>query len=866
MAPLLRRRLTCFYCNSRSSKFRSQGLRQWECEHCDAVNYLDENGGITDPPASKTPDAVRYAQTIDRAISPVNTPAEDDLFCSTCIKNQNLLTQALASYLPPTTDPNYVTYEASYPAYRKNLEKRYPQVCSVCEPRVKNRIRQTGYLAKTDHLRRMMDKSRGGITARDTWSWRLPVVYSGALGWWTSLLGQVLWNVMGALVKPDDGLQNPSIITLSDCVRNGVQNKCTEPVCVAMGERIASGSLILGLFCIWWNPRLSYKIKGRKGRVVGWAEYYKLQVIILLARLVALYMLGDLGGFQLDQKTTTAGHAVMMIFTTVASLASYWAIQIDNTPFNPFLEKSELHSEYATTQSGASSLHSLTKASRPAGSSFTAQQQPPLFDQQFPINSLAAPQPHRPAPYHLPTPPPDDREDDAMDWTPSRANFEPEQRTPIHQPMPIGPSPFHGKLPPAPKSQAHRLRNPSQPHFTAASSERKQNFFERMTKGSPRVVGDGSDDEAASTPRRPQMADQRFFPATEQKADTGLENIFNAAFSLRDEPPEVRALREQHETQTARQQNWTTNQTIWPRLLSFITSTVACVAWTSAPKYSQLAQPLQLAALGGAAVVAGMSFVDAARKDKDFRRYSSILIYFIQVTIATLLGSAVNGSSDISPSFSTLRLYNNSLGNFPIYFLTFMSIQELLTLIQISCRKLSTASSIPPEGSAASTTNDSPGHSMFGSTPSPPRNKSAGLLSNTIEQAPPPNFLTAPAPTPMETAINSPALSFSSIASASTSTLKTPTARSRTSTVRQQQENFTPSTALSGLSLDAGGVAAGARHRVKETPPAGSRLSGGVADSAWWEGLRNGVAGPRPSVGGGRKSRGNGGNVNQWGL
>ena len=245
------------------------------------------------------------------------TPAEDDLFCPTCVKNQLLLTQSLASYLPPTTDPNYATYEASYPTYRKRLEERYPQVCPDCEPRVNERIRQAGYLAKTDHLRRMVEKSRGGVIHRDTWSWRLPIVYAGAAGWWTSWTWQLMWNALGMLARPDNGLRDPSVVFFSDCLRQIVQERHTEPVCVAEGEYMAVASLVLGLICIWWNPRLSYKIKGRKGRVVGWAEYYKLQIINLSARLAALYMLGDFGGFQLDHKIKTAGHAVVMVFTLV---------------------------------------------------------------------------------------------------------------------------------------------------------------------------------------------------------------------------------------------------------------------------------------------------------------------------------------------------------------------------------------------------------------------------------------------------------------------------------------------------------------------------------------------------------------------
>ena len=34
--------LVCFYCNRRSTQKQDGTVRQWDCESCDATNYLDE--------------------------------------------------------------------------------------------------------------------------------------------------------------------------------------------------------------------------------------------------------------------------------------------------------------------------------------------------------------------------------------------------------------------------------------------------------------------------------------------------------------------------------------------------------------------------------------------------------------------------------------------------------------------------------------------------------------------------------------------------------------------------------------------------------------------------------------------------------
>ncbi len=42
MAASVNRYLVCFYCNVKSRRKQDGTVRQWECSHCDAMNYLDE--------------------------------------------------------------------------------------------------------------------------------------------------------------------------------------------------------------------------------------------------------------------------------------------------------------------------------------------------------------------------------------------------------------------------------------------------------------------------------------------------------------------------------------------------------------------------------------------------------------------------------------------------------------------------------------------------------------------------------------------------------------------------------------------------------------------------------------------------------
>lgn len=42
MAPLFSKRLSCFYCGKRSAQSDGGSIRKWRCNHCEAINYLDE--------------------------------------------------------------------------------------------------------------------------------------------------------------------------------------------------------------------------------------------------------------------------------------------------------------------------------------------------------------------------------------------------------------------------------------------------------------------------------------------------------------------------------------------------------------------------------------------------------------------------------------------------------------------------------------------------------------------------------------------------------------------------------------------------------------------------------------------------------
>ena len=73
-------------------------------------------------------------------------------FCQTCTSNHKFYTAALADYLPEEHDREYAKALAQLPIFKRQLEDRYPLVCSNCADAVSNRLKSNNYIAKAETL------------------------------------------------------------------------------------------------------------------------------------------------------------------------------------------------------------------------------------------------------------------------------------------------------------------------------------------------------------------------------------------------------------------------------------------------------------------------------------------------------------------------------------------------------------------------------------------------------------------------------------------------------------------------------------------------------------------------------------------
>ncbi|KAI1007273.1 hypothetical protein K3495_g945 [Podosphaera aphanis] len=357
MAPSRRRKLICHYCNQKSDYIYDGQITQWECNNCNAANYLDENGEITDPPvAESNPVAppVRYATTsVDSLLPPSQNASQSNIFCARCLKNQHLYTSSLAQYHVEIDTDSFELEKknGTYNRFRKDLERRYPQVCKDCEPAALQRMKEAGKAAKSDHLRRLMDKTRESRTKAVKRS-ILTLDNAGKIIWNLGLYGQLLWDF---------------VIIVSCSLRNQyVFATIPSEIVTTTSRSLALQTLICTLLSSWWSPR--YRETSRGVAKQNFNNWYQLQFFTIVLRCLFYYIMGT-QFFSDPLSPTTAGvHSVMFILTSMLAISAKNSAQTNtsslwnNIPENFISGRSRSHSLCETRESMADILDQISSA------------------------------------------------------------------------------------------------------------------------------------------------------------------------------------------------------------------------------------------------------------------------------------------------------------------------------------------------------------------------------------------------------------------------------------------------------------------------------------------------------------------------
>ncbi|KAF4344843.1 hypothetical protein FBEOM_1129 [Fusarium beomiforme] len=553
--PRLRgtRYLTCFYCGKRSNTRYDGITRQFLCLQCDATNYLDENGEITDPPVATEREAPATQYAVPRH-SPPSSP-RDNIFCATCLKNQRLFTSSLAQYFPDDTNhPDYPELERNYYRYRKGLEERYPQVCDECAERVDGQIRRAGYTAKTDHLRRMMEKSRGRKRTPEKTGVLDWVDSLGKGLWWGGLAMQMLWHLRAvtfALEHQDVGMYDPDDMSWSTLMVKGLG------LAVAFlppADTLINCAVVASILSAWWNPQFIQVSRGFTRHLLGFTQWYAFQGLIVFFRFLFRRVLDMDGGQAQSRNAQLSAHLVMSVVMVMIYSSAKRSIKVDTTPlFGTSDTTFSPPKQPRITRTKREEPKTFSELLNEALDSPTATPQPDRFSPSpinlisptpFPpiSNSFRAPDSPRTQLNSLNITPQRTQEvgySDEMDWTPTESQNQPQSQYRAFQDTPPsnGPrrfgeapvsteqSPFWYKVPPAPTNPSHRLRNPPNAPILRSKPPQQENIFFR---GAAKRQDGNEDDEREVSFKPPSF----FAPQQSNDEANGLADLLSQSFTL----------------------------------------------------------------------------------------------------------------------------------------------------------------------------------------------------------------------------------------------------------------------------------------------------------------------------------------------
>lgn len=270
------------------------------------------------------------AEPAQFAIRRDHSTTSSQVFCDRCLQNQHLFISSLAQYFPEdSADPEFAEREKNYYKFYKGLMMRYPQCCADCEPGVREQLAKAAYTAKTDHLRRMLDRT-ANIRVVTTSS---PVYYCQSVGKWlwaASLMFQLLWHaclISQGLAAHSTPTNHSSWLMLSARAVAVFFRYLPAP------DHLLKWSFWTSALSIWWNPRWVDTFKSNTKHLVGISNYYCYQALIFALKLAASLFISQLSNVQgpLLAARVTA-HVSMVASILYLYYTARRLIRVDHTP------------------------------------------------------------------------------------------------------------------------------------------------------------------------------------------------------------------------------------------------------------------------------------------------------------------------------------------------------------------------------------------------------------------------------------------------------------------------------------------------------------------------------------------------------
>ncbi|SMQ55701.1 unnamed protein product [Zymoseptoria tritici ST99CH_3D7] len=573
--PTMFSRLRCHFCGSKTP--HNKTTTEFQCTSCEAFNYLDGKGNIVDTPTYITaPHQTEPTNTTSfsfpRPINESLNHQENQAFCRTCVQNQHMYNENLANYLPDEDHPRYAEFEKAIPKFKAELEQRYPLICKNCAPKAQTKINRADYYGMAQNAARLVSdtRARGGKPAtgmRDDAGKKMARFLLSTVGLILNvgLAVQIAYHVYGILMmlyaqeedEIDDSLAG---LSPAECAVQARSLRFSAS-CFDMFGSIMPKMLALAAIGLLHNPgrKAWYHPTFRMDAVHGQWNYFYMHLIILAVRSLAWLNLSHTPTTaKFDSQQLIGAHSFTIFFILIIQLIASRGIQPVQWRLKGKIMPKPTEVDILSAHAAPASEHPTPKASERNPYRYLHHPE----DQPLDVNNFAAKstrsaqQPYTRGSYlplQQPSPEYSDEEDDSYydrmetDSAPVMRSSQRSLRTipqPVLRPTHTLPptcatttslqtqpsNPFYTRLPPAPLSQNHRLRNP--PHvpneLVPVPLSQRPDFLKRMGEQVKPV-------EFAPRKRTEFELKPSSWVLPGDVRETGLEGRFESTFRLEDE-------------------------------------------------------------------------------------------------------------------------------------------------------------------------------------------------------------------------------------------------------------------------------------------------------------------------------------------
>jgi hypothetical protein len=237
-----------------------------------------------------------------------------------------LYTSSLRQYEVETDpyNPNFRASEKEYYKFKKDLERRYPQVCEDCYKGAEREIVKAGRLAAADHGRILRERTR--LRAELAYKDSIVLWYRSITIWvvfgliskslfYLGIMGQLLWNTSAILSVVFD--------EHSEVILNYLPSYAitTFSLFISLFNNLAwaKRSIFCSLMVSWWSPNWWQWFNGYSTHLVGntFQDWYKFQTVSIVTRLLCYCFMQYKSNAEIG--ITVSTHVVSAVFVLLVS-------------------------------------------------------------------------------------------------------------------------------------------------------------------------------------------------------------------------------------------------------------------------------------------------------------------------------------------------------------------------------------------------------------------------------------------------------------------------------------------------------------------------------------------------------------------